>query len=93
MTEMYLYSQLGSEGDEEMYASYSERFSSIYGNFPKVVRTNVYVAGDNDIGGEGGDPITEEKIRRFKDHFPPRPVYIFRGNSGVDISSASEEVR
>ncbi len=83
----------GSEVDEELFKAYSERFDSIYGNFGKIVKTQIFVAGDNDIGGEGGDPITEEKIRRFKDHFPPKPIYIFKGNTGTDISSADEVLK
>jgi hypothetical protein len=83
----------GSEVDDSLFKSYSERFGMIYGGFDKTVKTVIYVAGDNDIGGEGGDPITDEKIRRFKDHFPPKPIYIFKGVSGVDISTADEEIR
>ena len=41
-----------------MFISYSERFNSIYGNQGKVVKTKVFVPGDNDIGGEGGDPVS-----------------------------------
>ena len=30
----------------------------------------IYVAGDNDIGGErANDPLTDEKIQRFERHF------------------------
>lgn len=29
----------------------------------------IYLAGDNDIGGEGNDPITPQKIARFEKHF------------------------
>ena len=85
--------QTGSEVDDDLFKSYSERFGAIYGGFDKTVKTSIFVPGDNDIGGEGGDPITDEKIRRFKDHFPPKPVYVFKGISGVDISTADEEIR
>jgi hypothetical protein len=63
-------------------------------DFPNVsVKTNVYVAGDNDIGGDGGNPVTAEKLDRFRDHFPSKSYYVFRGTSGVDVASASEDVR
>ena len=32
----------------------------------------IFVAGDNDIGGEGGDRVTKEKVSRFKKHFPSK---------------------
>jgi hypothetical protein len=57
----------GSEVDEDLFKAYSDRFGSIYGGYDRTVKTKIYVPGDNDIGGEGGDPITDEKIRRFKD--------------------------
>ena len=32
----------------------------------------IYVAGDNDIGGEtASDPLTDEKTQRFERHFGP----------------------
>jgi len=34
--------------------------------FQKVI----YIAGDNDIGGEGMDMVTHNKISRFREHFP-----------------------
>lgn len=58
-----------------------------------LVKTSVYVAGDNDIGGDGGDPVTAEKMARFRDYFPSKPYYMFRGTSGVDISSSDEGIR
>ena len=79
--------------DESLFSAYTERFNSIYGGFDRSVKTFIYVPGDNDIGGEGGDPVTDEKIRRFKDHFPPKPLYIFKGVSGADISTADEAIR
>lgn len=30
----------------------------------------IYLPGDNDIGGEGSDRVTEEKIQRFNKNFP-----------------------
>ena len=41
----------------------------------------IFVAGDNDIGGEGGDRVTKEKVSRFKKHFPSKPVHTFSGKS------------
>ena len=34
----------------------------------------ILLAGDNDVGGEGNDLVTEEKVERFTKHFPQRDV-------------------
>eukprot|EP00096_Caligus_rogercresseyi_P009035 TRINITY_DN2999_c0_g1_i1.p1 TRINITY_DN2999_c0_g1~~TRINITY_DN2999_c0_g1_i1.p1 ORF type:complete len:364 (+),score=63.83 TRINITY_DN2999_c0_g1_i1:128-1219(+) len=53
--------------DPDTYQSYVDRFYSIYpeDSAPKTI----YLPGDNDIGGEGLDPLTEEKVNRFSAHF------------------------
>lgn len=45
----------------------------------------IFVPGDNDIGGEGGDRITKEKVERFTKHFPSDPVYTFREKAILEI--------
>ncbi len=35
---------------------------------------SILLAGDNDVGGEGNDLVTEEKVERFTKHFPQRDV-------------------
>jgi hypothetical protein len=73
----------GSEvEDEETYRHYSDRFHSIYENVEEIIKTKIFIPGDNDIGGEEDDPITDEKIERFNLHFPAKPIYRLRGNSG-----------
>lgn len=47
--------------------------------------------GDNDIGGEGGDPVTDSKISRFKDEFSPKKLYRFKGTSGADLGEPESE--
>ena len=64
----------GSECTDEEFEGYANRFKSIYYN---NYATKIYVAGDNDIGGEGVDPVTEEKISRFRSHFPSNDKYTF----------------
>lgn len=56
----------GSEGTDEEYRGYVKRFRNIY----DTSAVKIYVAGDNDIGGEGFDLVTAEKISRFKKNFP-----------------------
>ena len=58
----------GSEADDEIFAEYAARFHSIY---PAWGQQMIYIPGDNDIGGEGVDPVTLSKIDRFEQHFGP----------------------
>jgi len=48
--------------DPEEFQGYVKRFKNIYYDTKAVP---IYVAGDNDIGGEGADPVTADKIKRF----------------------------
>ena len=45
----------------------------------------IFVPGDNDIGGEGSDRVTKEKIERFEKHFPSQQVYTFREKALFEI--------
>jgi len=62
-----------SESDSDQITEYAERFHSIY---PKESARLIYIPGDNDIGGEGVDRVTQTKIDQFEAHFgPSSPVY------------------
>ena len=56
----------GSECNDETFQSYVRRFKGIFDT--KALK--IYVPGDNDIGGEGGDAVTAKKIKRFQQNFP-----------------------
>lgn len=30
----------------------------------------IFTCGDNDVGGEGAEPVSPERLRRFKSNFP-----------------------
>ena len=64
----------GSESNDEAFKSYVRRFKGIFDT--KAVK--IYVPGDNDIGGEGGDPVTAKKIKRFHQSFPTRSNFFFQ---------------
>ncbi len=67
----------GSEATREEFDTYADRFLSLFP--PKSGRTTVYLPGDNDIGGEGVDPVTLDKISRFEHVFgPAKPIYNIR---------------
>ncbi|XP_037083800.1 uncharacterized protein LOC119104241 [Pollicipes pollicipes] len=57
----------GSVASPEQYAGYIRRFWSIFG-FPRNTKM-VAVPGDNDIGGEGREPVKPDKVQAFKSVF------------------------
>lgn len=73
----------GSESDDMQFDMYADRFHGIY---PQGGRntTHIFVAGDNDIGGEGADPVTDAKVERFLRKFPKKTVYAFK-NDAVEV--------
>ena len=84
----------GSESSESDYVDYVRRFKSIY----ETKALKVYVAGDNDIGGEGSDPLTPEKMERFRKTFPNQPNYLLQvtetkviQRTEVDAEEANEK--
>lgn len=76
----------GSECDDEEYAEYALRFKGIY----KTKALKIYVAGDNDVGGEGSDPVTPKKVERFRKHFPRKDIYTFQWNENHKITQLVE---
>lgn len=63
-----------SEADGDQLERYAARFHSIYDK--EEGKSMIYLPGDNDIGGEGGDPVTLSKIVQFEKHFgPSAPVH------------------
>ena len=76
----------GSEADDETFASYAARFHGVYPDQAGVQM--VYIPGDNDIGGEGSDPVTITKMDRFDAHFGPvKAVHAVSGS--VDVVPVS----
>ncbi|KAJ8037040.1 hypothetical protein HOLleu_17760 [Holothuria leucospilota] len=59
----------GSAAGDEEYSKYAKRFKSLF-SVPDHVLA-IYIAGDNDLGGEEGQTITLEKVQRFENHFSP----------------------
>lgn len=56
----------GSQADDKHFEEYSQRFYKI---FQRGGVKSLFVPGDNDIGGEGPDIVTDEKISRFRRRF------------------------
>jgi len=75
----------GSEAEDEVYAQYATRFHAIY---PAWGHQMIYIPGDNDIGGEGVDPVTLKKIDRFEQHFGPSSS-VYSASNQVDIVPVS----
>jgi len=75
----------GSEADDDLFASYAERFHGVY---PDNGKQMIYIPGDNDIGGEGVDPVTINKIDRFDKHFGPVKA-VYAASNNIDIVPVS----
>lgn len=76
----------GSITDDETYRIYVDRFHGIYP--PNSAPVMIYTSGDNDIGGEGGDAVTDEKVARFRQHFPVKPLQNIPGTS-INVIAAN----
>lgn len=64
----------GSEATRDEFNTYADRFLALFP--PARRRLTIYLPGDNDIGGEGVDPVTLDKISRFEAKFgPAKPIY------------------
>ncbi|XP_033630833.1 uncharacterized protein C630.12-like isoform X1 [Asterias rubens] len=61
----------GSISTETEFEIYAERFKRLFEIPNDVKAVVVHLSGDNDIGGEGSDPLTDAKIQRFEKHFGP----------------------
>jgi len=67
----------GSEADKDDYLDYVKRFKNVYTIKNEERATTsydsktqaIFVPGDNDIGGEGSDRVTKEKVERFQKYF------------------------
>ncbi|KAJ7333764.1 hypothetical protein OS493_015855 [Desmophyllum pertusum] len=57
----------GSIGTDYQFVEYKTRHDNIF-NTPDGI-SRIHVAGDNDIGGEWSDSMTEQKVSRFSRHF------------------------
>ncbi|XP_021701095.1 uncharacterized protein LOC5564483 isoform X2 [Aedes aegypti] len=64
----------GSVASAVQYDEYYARFANIFPQ-PKASTLMIYIPGDNDIGGEGRDQITEENVRRFRQYFDEQPTW------------------
>lgn len=58
----------GSQTTGEEYLIYTNRFNQIF-NTGELNPLVINIPGDNDIGGEGSDRVTKEKVERFNHHF------------------------
>ena len=51
------------------YGEYAARFHTIY---PALGSSMIFLPGDNDIGGEGVDPVTQDKLDRWVKGVPDK---------------------
>lgn len=57
----------GSVASDDAFQRYLKRFHFIFKTSMPVHR--IYIPGDNDIGGEGSDHVTPQKLNRFRETF------------------------
>lgn len=62
----------GSKASNEQFDSYVARFKSVF-QTPSHIK-QIFIPGDNDIGGEGFEMIEDWKVERFFKHFPTNLV-------------------
>lgn len=66
----------GSIANESEFKRYVERFHHIY-KTPDSVQ-NIYIPGDNDIGGERTDYVSAFKVNRFREAYNETDVTVVR---------------
>lgn len=66
----------GSIASDAEFAYYIKRFYNTFSTSYNVKM--VHIPGDNDIGGEGGDDVTDIKTERFKNAFQKDTHVIFK---------------
>lgn len=66
----------GSIADDPAFERYLRRFQHIYDVHGPV--QNIYIPGDNDVGGEGADHVSAFKVSRFHEAFNDTAVSIVR---------------
>jgi predicted MPP superfamily phosphohydrolase len=74
----------GSTATDEEYETYVARFNSVFATDREGIR-RVVIPGDNDVGGEGSERKTEQKIQRFNKHFVPNRQDKTTANSWVQV--------
>jgi hypothetical protein len=73
----------GSTADDADFSDYVSRFFSIYPEDSSDCM--IFTSGDNDIGGEGVEAVSEERIQRFRKSFKEQTVSRLEGLPQLDI--------
>ncbi|XP_058121385.1 uncharacterized protein LOC131294955 [Anopheles ziemanni] len=68
----------GTDSTELHFEEYYTRFGAIFPTHP-TART-IYIPGDNDIGGDGRQPLNPSAKRRFRQYFSERPAWVVNDN-------------
>lgn len=56
------------------------------------ISQTIVVPGDNDIGGENGEIVTQQKVSRFRNAFKTRPFYKFGDNIIYTVNRITREI-
>lgn len=80
----------GSNANDRDFDSYFTRFMHIFRVPSNVIP--IYISGDNDIGGEGFEPVKRDKIERFKRHFGKHTSWSDRNVDFYNMNLISREI-
>lgn len=80
----------GSTADDKEFNLYVDRFYNIFENQENIL--NIWIAGDNDIGGEYPDYVTYHKIQRFTKAFSQPDIITYRNVTFVKANTFQYKV-
>jgi len=82
----------GSVADEAAYQRYYDRFKDIFMDDETSTIKMVFVPGDNDIGGEGIEPIKPTSVNRFRKMFYERDTWKIGDIIFYNINKITQEM-
>jgi ethanolamine phosphate phosphodiesterase len=75
----------GSIVDEDSFNLHKKRFDKIF-KTPTNIKS-IFIPGDNDIGGEGSEPVKYDKVERFNSNFGNESMWSY--GSEFDVMSVN----
>uniref|UniRef100_T1JD05 Uncharacterized protein n=1 Tax=Strigamia maritima TaxID=126957 RepID=T1JD05_STRMM len=79
----------GSVTTDQVFSIYAKRFFNLFATKGVV---KLYIPGDNDIGGEGSDKVTDQKVIRFRELFHDDEHVIYKFVEFARVNYFTREV-
>ncbi|XP_074648729.1 metallophosphoesterase 1 homolog [Tubulanus polymorphus] len=87
----------GSISSDQQYQIYVDRFRQVFHEAYQTKFEPVFISGDNDVGGEGSDPMTTSKVQRFEKYFPSKRVktakFVDIIDANIDLNKFATEIK